>query len=77
VPTIGFDKDLIVSLRSWLSNHPKETIIVASEKFLNALIELVHGELSVEERKTVQLLSCPLANKRKQLVAGTQKATGR
>lgn len=76
VPTIGFDRDLTVSLRSWLSNHPKEIIIVTSEKFLDALIELVHGELSVEERKTIQLLSCPLANKRKQLVAGIQKATG-
>lgn len=76
VPTIGFDKDLIVSLRSWLSNRPKEIIIVTSEKFLDALIELVQGELSVEERNIVQLLSCPLANKRKQLVAGIQKATG-
>lgn len=75
VPTIGFDKDLIISLRSWLSNHPKDIIIVTSEKFLDALIELVHGELSVEERKIVQTLSCPLANKRKQLVAGIQKAT--
>ena len=76
VPTIGFDKDLVVSVRSWLSNHPKEIIIVTSEKFIDALIELVHGELSVEERKTIQLLSCPLANKRRQLVAGIQKATG-
>jgi cellulose synthase/poly-beta-1,6-N-acetylglucosamine synthase-like glycosyltransferase len=76
VPTIGFDKDLIVSLRSWLSNHPKEIIIVTSEKFLDDLVELIHDELSVEERKTIQLLSCPLANKRKQLVRGIQKATG-
>ena len=76
MPTIGFDKDLIVSLRSWLNNHPKEIIIVTSEKYLDALIELLHGELSVEEQKVVQTLSCPLANKRRQLVAGIQKATG-
>ena len=76
MPTIGFDKDLIISLRSWLSNHPKEIIIITSEKFLDALIELVYGELSVEERKTIQLLSCPLANKRRQLVSGIQRATG-
>ena len=45
-------------------------------KYLDALIELVQGELLVEERKIVQTLSCPLADKRKQLVAGIQKATG-
>lgn len=77
VPTIGFDKDLIISLRSWLSNHPKEIIIVTSEKFLDALIELVHGALSVEERKIVQTLSCPLANKRKQLVTGFRRQLAR
>lgn len=47
-----------------------------NEKYLDALIELVLSELSVEERKIVQTLSCPLADKRKQLVAGIQKATG-
>jgi len=76
VPTIGFDKDLVVSLRSWLSNNPKEIIIVTSEKYIGALINLVQGELSVKEQQVIQTLSCPLANKRKQLVAGIRKATG-
>jgi hypothetical protein len=53
VPTIGFDADFIISLRSWLSNHPKEIIIVTSGPLLDALVELIQRELSVEERKTV------------------------
>lgn len=75
MPTIGFDADLIVSSRSWLSNDPREIIIVTSEGQLDALVNLTHGELSVDERKTVHLWSTTLANKRKQLVAGNQGAT--
>jgi cellulose synthase/poly-beta-1,6-N-acetylglucosamine synthase-like glycosyltransferase len=76
VPTIDFDSDLIVSLRSWLSNEPKEIIIVTSARQLAALTELIHTELLAEERRTVQILSYPRANKRGQLVTGIQKATG-
>jgi hypothetical protein len=76
VPTIGFDTDFIVSLRSWLSNHPKEIFIVTSGPLLDTLVELIQRELSVQERKTLQILSYPLANKRRQLVTGIQQATG-
>lgn len=76
VPTIDFDTDLIVSLRSWLSNRPKEIIIVTSEELLGALVALLDRELSTEERLTIKTLSYSLASKRRQLVAGIQRATG-
>lgn len=70
VPTIGFDTDLIVSLRSWLSNQPKEIIIVTSSDSLDALVGLLDRSLSIEERETIQTLSYPIAKKRGQLVTG-------
>lgn len=76
VPTIGFDTDLIVSLRSWLSNQPKEIIIVTSSDSLDALVALLDRNLSIEERETIQTLSYPIPNKRCQLVTGIQGATG-
>lgn len=53
-PTIGFDTDLIVSLRSWLSNQPKEIIIVTSSDSLDALVALLDRNLSIEEQETIQ-----------------------
>jgi cellulose synthase/poly-beta-1,6-N-acetylglucosamine synthase-like glycosyltransferase len=76
VPTIDFDADLIVSLRSWLSNDLKQIIVVTSARQLGALTDLIHNELHADERRTVQILSYPRANKRGQLVTGIQKVTG-
>ncbi|KAI6080849.1 glycosyltransferase family 2 protein [Hypoxylon rubiginosum] len=82
VPTVDWDNDLSINLRTWLRCRPREIIFVTTTQLQPKLIQLFQATLGLaEELKQLgipfHILTVEHANKRAQLCRGINEAKGK
>ncbi|KAK1850652.1 polysaccharide synthase [Colletotrichum chrysophilum] len=76
VPTINTPDEFTDCLRLWLTNQPKEIIIVTIERDLQRVYDLVRPVVT-EGDERISLMTADVANKREQLLVGIKHAKGK
>ncbi|KAJ3765791.1 glycosyltransferase family 2 protein [Lentinula raphanica] len=71
VPTIDAGSEFTLAAQTWLSNNPKEILIITEERMLPPLQELANA---VDPSK-IRVLTVPYANKRLQMAEGIRNTT--